>query len=164
MRSVRQFSTGRPKRPVYYTCTGHLIGLLAVCSALLGGLSFDALPQNAEQPLLDLDSFTLTFDEEFNDLNISARSPNTRWTAHTPWNGDFGDAAFMDPRPGFPFVVENGILRIEARKGEDGKWRSGLLSSRSADGFDAPGFAQQWGYFEIRAKLPAGPGVWPAFW
>ena len=61
----------------------------------------------------------------------------------------------------FPFVVEDGILSIEARKGSDGKWRSGLLSSNDPDG---RGFAQRYGYFEMRAKLPTGPGVWPAFW
>ena len=30
----------------------------------------------------------------------SSRIGPARWTAHTPWNGDFGDARFMDPLPG----------------------------------------------------------------
>lgn len=113
---------------------------------------------------LDLSAFKITFDEEFNELSVSARGPNTRWIAHTPWNGDFGDAQFSDPEPGFPFTVKDGVLRIEARKGVDGRWRSGLLCSRDGDGVDAEGFAQKYGYFEMRAKLPPGPGVWPAFW
>jgi beta-glucanase (GH16 family) len=143
---------------------GYLMASAVFYITLSGGLTFRSFPQAAEGPLLDLSSFILTFDEEFDDQSISARSSDTRWSAHTPWNGDFGDAVFTDPGPGFPFVVENGVLRIEARKGDDGRWRSGLISSRAADGFDMPGFAQQWGYFEMRAKLPAGPGVWPAFW
>jgi beta-glucanase (GH16 family) len=53
------------------------------------------------------------------------------------------------------------VLRIEARKTSEGKWRSGLLSSADAKG---NGFTQQFGYFEMRAKLPPGPGLWPAFW
>jgi hypothetical protein len=51
-----------------------------------------------------------------------------------PWHGDFGDAEFTDPSPSFPFTAENGILRIEARKGGDGTWRSGLLCSNDAEG------------------------------
>ncbi len=119
-------------------------------------------------PTLDLTGFALTFDEGFDGpLEVSAWGPGTRWIAHTPWAGDFGDAAFADPAEGFPFTIANGMLRIEARKDEAFKdkwgrlWRSGLLASNDPSG---KGFAQQYGYFEMRAKLPGGPGVWPAFW
>jgi len=105
--------------------------------------------------------YDLTFDEEFDSLDVSAHGPGTRWTAHTPWNGDFGDAAFADPAPGYPFTIADGVLRIEARKDASGHWQSGLLASVDANG---NGFSQQYGYFEMRAKLPPGPGVWPAFW
>ena len=105
--------------------------------------------------------YDLVFDEEFDTLDVSAHGPGTRWIAHTPWNGDFGDAAFADPTTGFPFTVNNGVLRIEAHKDTSGNWQSGLLASVDANG---NGFAQQYGYWEMRAKLPAGNGVWPAFW
>jgi beta-glucanase (GH16 family) len=110
---------------------------------------------------LDLSKYVLTFSDEFDNLSVSADRPGTRWTAHTPYGGDFGDAQFTDPTPTFPFTVQNGVLRIEARKDADGKWKSGLLSSWTPQG---SGFSQKFGYFEIRAKLPNGPGVWPAFW
>ena len=113
---------------------------------------------------LDLTGYRLTFNEEFDDLSVSAWGPagpdGTRWIAHTPWRGDFGDARFTDPSPGFPFTIRDGILRIEARK-EDGRWRSGLLSAVDPNG---NGFKQQYGYFECRARFPKGPGTWPAFW
>lgn len=112
-------------------------------------------------PDIDLSSYELTFDENFDQLDVSPWGPGTRWIAHTPWAGDFGDAAFTDPSPGFPFMIERGVLRIEARKDSSGKWRSGLLSSTDPSG---KGFLQQFGYFEMHAKLPPGPGVWPAFW
>jgi len=103
-----------------------------------------------------------TFTEDFNTLSVSAYGQtSSRWIAHTPWNGDFGDAAFADPQPNFPFRINNGILDIEARKGADGKWQSGLLSSATPNN---AGFAQRYGYFEMRAKLPPGPGTWPGFW
>jgi beta-glucanase (GH16 family) len=110
---------------------------------------------------LNLSDLIQTFSEDFDALDVSAWGPGTRWIAHTPWNGDFGSAAFADPKPGFPFTTQNGQLRIEAAKGADGKWRGGLLASVDRGG---KGFAQQFGYFEMRARFPAGKGLWPAFW
>jgi beta-glucanase (GH16 family) len=119
-------------------------------------------PVEAQERMeIDLSRYEPTFVEEFDTLDVSPWGPGTRWIAHTPWSGDFGAAAFANPRDGFPFTIENGVLRIEARKGTDGKWRSGLLASVDRAG---NGFSQQFGYFEMRAKLPAGEGVWPAFW
>jgi beta-glucanase (GH16 family) len=103
----------------------------------------------------------LVFSEDFDRLSVSPWGPGTTWIAHTPWNGDFGDAAFSDPAPDFPFSVKQGVLRIEARQGPDRKWRSGLLASADPKG---QGTSRQYGYFELRAKLPRGPGLWPAFW
>ena len=112
-------------------------------------------------PSLDLSGYRLTFDEDFTQpLSVSAWGPETRWIAHTPYAGDFGDAAFADPEPTFPFTVIDGILRIEGRKEKD-TWRSGLLCSVDPKG---EGFSQKFGYFEMRARLPKGPGTWPAFW
>jgi beta-glucanase (GH16 family) len=102
----------------------------------------------------------LTFDEKFNDLSVSAWGPGTCWIAHKPDHLDFGDARFTDPSANFPFTIRDGILRIEAKKDADG-WKSGILSSCDAKG---NGFAQLYGYFEMRAKFPKGPGTWPAFW
>ena len=113
------------------------------------------------QPTLDLDPYRLTFDEDFSQpLSISAWGPGTRWIAHTPYAGDFGDARFGDPGKDSPFSVHNGILRIEAMK-TGNHWRSGLICSVDPNGV---GFSQQYGYFEMRAKLPKGLGTWPAFW
>lgn len=110
---------------------------------------------------IDPSKLALVFDESFAAFSVSAHGPGTTWTAHTPWNGDFGDAEFVDPVPGFPFSRTATGLRIQLRKNENGRWQSGLLSSTDPGG---TGFAQPYGYFEMRAKLPAGAGVWPAFW
>jgi hypothetical protein len=137
-----------------------LIALFVAASSISVPLN---CPASGQSPAtIDINKFKLTFSEEFDELSVSPLGPNTRWIAHTPWAGDFGDASFADPRKGiFPFTIDNGILRIEARKNEDGKWESGLLAS--ADGHGG-GFSQQYGYFEMRAKLPKGKGVWPGFW
>ncbi|WP_245500838.1 glycoside hydrolase family 16 protein [Rhizobium sp. BK251] len=110
---------------------------------------------------IDPSSLVLTFNEDFDWLDVSANGPGTRWIAHTPWNGDFGDARFVNPGPDHPFRIIDGILRIEARKSAQGKWESGLLASTDGHG---NGFKQLFGYFEMRARFPAGEGLWPAFW
>jgi hypothetical protein len=135
--------------------------LLAGIAALV---EIGPVPKQArgEGAAIDLCAFVPTFSEEFDTLSVSPWGENgSRWIAHTPWHGDFGDAAFADPRPGFPFRVRAGILEIEARKDADGKWQSGLLASAAPS---TVGFSQRYGYFETRAQLPPGPGTWPAFW
>ena len=142
--------------------------LLIVAAACLGLAACDessAASGADDGSRLDLSEYRQTFSETFEQLDVSPWGPGTRWIAHTPWHGDFGDAAFTDPEPGFPFQTASGILRIEARKDADGKWRSGLISSRDRQGRGGSGgFAQLYGYFEIETKLPPGPGTWPAFW
>jgi beta-glucanase (GH16 family) len=152
------------RRQAIKVTTGVLLALITVSALILWRAGISIHAQSAGAPTLDLQQYELTFNEEFDHLSVSSRGPGTTWIAHTPWNGDFGDAAFSDPRPDFPFTTSEGVLRIEARKDADGKWRSGLLCSRDRDGPSGQGFAQKFGYFEMRAKLPPGPGVWPAFW
>lgn len=129
---------------------------LALSAAFWGGAG------SALADTLDLSRYERTFTEDFDTLSVSPwGETKSRWIAHTPWAGDFGDARFADPTPDFPFTLQEGLLRIEARKGSDGKWSSGLLSAVNPKN---EGFSQQYGYFEARMKLPAGKGVWPAFW
>lgn len=132
----------------------------ALCVGALGLGGSVSFADAAARPVLSLGACEPTFYEDFKTLSVSPWGPGTRWIAHTPWSGDFGDAVFSDPEQDFPFRAGPQGLTIEARK-VDGKWRSGLLSSTDAQG---RGFAQTYGYFEIRTKLPPGPGTWPAFW
>ncbi|WP_245472205.1 glycoside hydrolase family 16 protein [Rhizobium jaguaris] len=138
---------------------GFLRAGLGATLALLGsGVAAQAGDTGDE---LDISKMTLTFEDNFDSLSVSPWGPGTRWIAHTPWNGDFGGARFTDPKGDFPFKTEDGMLRITAARDSKGEWRSGLLASVDAKG---DGFSQQYGYFEMRARLPDGPGVWPAFW
>jgi beta-glucanase (GH16 family) len=41
---------------------------------------------------------------------------------------------------------------------------SGMLSTGGGSDSSPPRFTPQYGYFEIRARVPAGNGLWPAFW
>jgi hypothetical protein len=64
-----------------------------------------------------------------------------------------------------PFKVKEGILSIVASRTPpalkgvlfNNEYISGILTTQSR-------FSQKYGYFEMRAKVPVGTGVWPAFW
>ena len=64
-----------------------------------------------------------------------------------------------------PFAIDEGVLEIIAQPtpvnvtsgGENYPYASGLISTK-------PSFSQTYGYFEMRAELPQGKGLWPAFW
>ena len=52
--------------------------------------------------------------------------------------------------------LKNGFLVITAKK-EGEKYTSSRITTKGKKEF-------QYGYFEARAKLPVGAGIWPAFW
>jgi len=59
-----------------------------------------------------------------------------------------------------PFSLTSGALDITARQqpGPGGAtWSSGVITTQTS-------FSQLYGVFEMRAELPAGAGMWPAFW
>lgn len=132
----------------------------ALVLALMLALGFGFL---ARAQSLNLGAYTLTFDDDFTKPDIVASGPGGAWIAHTPWHGDFGNDVFGNPGPGGPFSFSQAGLAITATHTQ-GQWQAGLISSRDSVGPDAKGFAQEYGYFEMTAQLPAGAGVWPAFW
>ena len=64
-----------------------------------------------------------------------------------------------------PFSINDGILNITAAPTSPElvdalggyQYTSGLITTRES-------FQQTYGYFEMRADLPQGQGLWPAFW
>lgn len=155
-----------PVKAPHLTRRRALVGGAAALSASLVPLLRPVSSRAEDQFLtegdrLNMETLRVSFDEDFSTLDVSAWGPGTRWIAHTPWSGDFGGARFANPGERSPFRIIDGKLRIEAKRDPEGDWQSGLLASVDPDG---NGFSQQYGYFELRAQLPEGPGVWPAFW
>ena len=99
----------------------------------------------------------LTFADEFDGEKLDY----DRWIPKDPWEVERNDEL-----QGYwikAFEIDNGILRIIAENedsfydGEKREYRSGMMTTLGR-------FSQKFGKFEIRCRVPAGQGLWPAFW
>ena len=118
-------------------------------------------PSSAPPPLPS--GWTLTWSDEFNGSNGSAPDAS-KWTLETGGNGwGNNELEYYTARPQNS-VQQNGNLVInvlqENYTGSDGITRS-YTSARLKT---ATHFTQAYGRFEARIKIPAGQGIWPAFW
>jgi hypothetical protein len=134
---------------------------------------------------------TLLFDDEFNALSLRTNAnPGGTWDttfAYVPANANGASLvgngeqewyinANYGPTAGVtPWTVANGVLTITAAPVDPAikpllgytdpslpalgsyNYTSGVITS-------AHSFSHEYGYFEMRAELPAGQGLWPAFW
>jgi beta-glucanase (GH16 family) len=96
---------------------------------------------------------TLVFDEEFSGTQLNT----SNWATEYRW-GPTNDPELQYYSPD-ALELSNGVLRIKADRRSMGgmDYTSGMIAS-----YDR--FTFTYGYVEIRAKLPAGQGLWPAFW
>jgi beta-glucanase (GH16 family) len=118
----------------------------------------------------------LTFDDEFNSLNRRTWQPRLWWNGDTGWPTDQLEVY----RPS-GVRAARGLLVLTARRstaplmnweghttdsgGEPFSWTSGFETSGGIRHVAPIGFAQRYGYFEARIKMPLqGAGFWPAFW
>ncbi len=94
----------------------------------------------------DADAYTLTFHDSFDgDLDSGA------------WNID-GAVSQSDTSNSTPnYAVSDGSLKVWPARGKNGEFFKRTLDTHRQ-------FTQQYGYFEMEAKLPKGKGVWPGFW
>ncbi|MBR1207472.1 MULTISPECIES: Ig-like domain-containing protein [unclassified Bradyrhizobium] len=120
---------------------------------------------------------TLTFSDDFNSLSLwngaSGTWDSTYWWAaanginiggnqEVNWyiNSNYAPTSSVTP-----WTVSNGILDLHAGPAaaaiqpyiNNAQYTSGMITSYHS-------FSQLYGYFEMRAELPAGQGLWPAFW
>lgn len=155
---------------------------VSLSAVLAGGRSSAAAAPLARAP--DGRPLIMTFDDEFNAFR-PWRNGQGVWRT-TFRDGRSADAfdlrtikgnkeaeLYVDPefapagRPlGLdPFKVRGGVLDITAEPAPPPA-RAALRGYRYVSGLitTQPSFRQTYGYFEMRARLPAGKGVWPAFW
>ena len=114
---------------------------------------------------MDLSNYHLTFNDDFNTFDSSPDGSHGWKTKFyfdgrsLPSNGEQG--YYSDASVGVdPFHLDNGSLVITAAPGDnpDGlPYNSGMITTEGD-------FTQTYGYFEIRAQVPEGQGMWPGFW
>nr|AIG55753.1 secreted protein [Thraustotheca clavata] len=107
------------------------------------------------------ESWQLTFEDDFNSLDAS------RWSMANECSTANGCIHNNEKQVYLRSQVyaENGNLVLEATDNEyTSPGNAGVRKYRSGKVDSAQSFAQQYGRFEARIKLPVGVGMWPAFW
>ena len=112
----------------------------------------------------------MTFDDEFNTFNGSSNG-TSGWMTSFPYQGEAAYTLAGNNEAEYygsattglnPFSIQNGVLDITATPAGQSNpyglpYNSGVITT-------ANDFSQTYGYFEVRAEMPAGAGLWPAFW
>ncbi len=98
--------------------------------------------------------YNLVYDEGFNDGTLTWGADNC--VSHG--TGECEESMFYMAAN---VTEQGGNLRIEAKKGTT--ICNGVTKDYSSGQAISP-FSLAYGYFEIRAKIPNGDGLWPAFW
>ncbi|WP_049820003.1 Ig-like domain-containing protein [Bradyrhizobium japonicum] len=120
---------------------------------------------------------TLTFSDEFDSLSLWNGKSGT-WDSTYWWGADNGiridgnqevnwyiNSNYAPTSSVTPWTVKDGILDLHAGAADpsiqpyinNAQYTSGMITSYHS-------FSQLYGYFEMSAQLPAGQGLWPAFW
>ena len=152
---------------------------------VLAGTTLSSLSASNFELQVNTSKMHEVFDDEFNTLNLWNPVTNPTGT----WRDDFGyggygtinsrtlpgyNQIYMDPSYAGtgkaalgidPFSISNGVLSITASPLTASQsavlggysWSSGLITTKQS-------FSMEYGYFEARVKMPAGQGLWPAFW
>ena len=110
--------------------------------------------------------WSLSWSDEF-DTGAGTRPNSTKWGYDLGGSG-FGNAErqYYTDRPENVSTNGSGSLAITARKetlAGTGCWY-GTCQYTSGRVLTKNKFTQRYGRFESRIKVPAGQGVWPAFW
>ena len=114
--------------------------------------------------------YELVFSDEFNSSSIDSSKWNTRYRWGPNWIINNEEQYYIDSldNPDFgesPFRHDGSNLTIRATRTPDylrdtsrnQPYLSGAMTTHTK-------FRMRYGYVEMRARLPRGKGLWPAFW
>jgi len=148
---------------------------VAVATMLATGLAFPVLhagPAAATDPLPvgSGGGATLVFADDFDGTALnSARWHTCSWWATSTCSIETNNE--LELYTANNVSVGGGTLKLQARRENAVGWNgttynytSGMVSSGGRSGEIPAGFTYKYGYAETRVKIPAGKGLWPAFW
>jgi len=127
-------------------------GLIALAVGTLLGNSDCQAADSFDRP-----GWKLTFQDEFNGSTLDTN----KWSPNDPWGRERNHELQAYVKDAFE--IRDGILHIKAQKrsadyaGKERAFTSGMMTTYEK-------FSQEYGRFEIRCRVPAGKGMWPAFW
>jgi beta-glucanase (GH16 family) len=108
-------------------------------------------------------SYTLSWSDEFSGPDGSSPD-SSKWAYDIGGNGWGNDELEYYTNRAQNVQLKGGNLVITAQKetytGADGVTRNYTSARLKTQGL----FSQAYGRFEARIKIPAGQGIWPAFW
>ena len=112
----------------------------------------------------------LVFNDEFDGTALNAAKWHTcSWWSTTTCSIETNNELELYTKNNVS--VANGTLKLQARRenavawnGKTYNYTSGMISSGGRSGSIPAGFTFRYGYMESRVKVPAGQGLWPAFW
>jgi beta-glucanase (GH16 family) len=138
--------------------------LMLVLAGLLMPALGDGSPLIPPPPTLPSE-YRLVFEDHFEGSTLSPAKWNTTMAFAGRQGGRYHNTSYLHYVLDDDVTLADGTLQLRAAKraveGDDPPGRydysAGLVTTHDK-------FAFQYGYFEMRAKYPGGPGVWPAFW
>ena len=116
---------------------------------------------------------TLLFADEFDGASLDGNKWSTCYWWSAPDNGcTIGSNAELEWYQPSGALVSDGTLKLRAERrtvvaqpsGKTYDYTSGMVTTGGIEHVRAPQFAFTYGYAEARVKVPAGRGLWPAFW
>jgi beta-glucanase (GH16 family) len=161
-------SKARPRRTPWLP----LVAALAAAVPCQGAWAQASVSSAEHLPVGQEGDWTLVFNDEFDGTTLD----EAKWVTCYWWDRDgctnLGNNEEQWYLPD-GVIVDDGILRLRAERrtvrGHEGRrfhYTSGMVSTgRVTSSRRVPTkFEFQYGYAEIRAKAPAGKGLWAAFW
>ena len=105
-----------------------------------------------------IEGYHLFWNDEFNQDSLNLKF----WNIEEWWIGAFNDESQSYENSRENIIIIDGNLYIRAKKGmpfdpNNPVYTSGRINTKDK-------VELQYGYWEIRAKLPSGVGTWPAIW